>query len=77
MLHKIGYQTGVNLDKLVDVGEWISEVLGRRNESRVGKAVSSRRKKKSVNERKEESGTDGIGAGGLGKTGKTDTEDGA
>lgn len=43
MLHKLGYQTGINLDKLVETGEWISEALGRRNESRVGRALAARR----------------------------------
>lgn len=44
MLHKLGYQTGINLDKLVETGEWISEALGRRNESRVGRALAARMK---------------------------------
>jgi len=42
MLHKLGYQTGIDLDKLVDTGEWISRSLGRKNESRVGRAISAR-----------------------------------
>lgn len=46
MLHKLGYKTGVDLDKLVDVGEWISGVLGRANESRVGRAMAARKGRK-------------------------------
>ena len=42
MLHKLGYSTGIDLDKLVETGEWISEALGRRNESRVGRALAAR-----------------------------------
>lgn len=42
MLHKLGYKTGIDLDKLVKTGEWISEALGRRNESRVGRALAAR-----------------------------------
>lgn len=42
MLHKLGYRTGINLDKLVETGEWISDTLGRRNESRVGRALAAR-----------------------------------
>ena len=42
MLHKLGYSTGIDMDKLVETGEWISEALGRRNESRVGRALAAR-----------------------------------
>ncbi|RXK42594.1 hydroxymethylglutaryl-CoA lyase [Tremella mesenterica] len=45
-LHEMGYQTGVDLDKLVEAGNWVSEVLGVRNESRVGRAMWARRRKK-------------------------------
>lgn len=41
-LHGAGYETGVDLQKLVATGEWISEVLGRRNESRAGRGWSAR-----------------------------------
>jgi hydroxymethylglutaryl-CoA lyase len=36
--HGLGLQTGVNLEKLSEVGDWISQQLGRANESRAGKA---------------------------------------
>lgn len=41
-LHGCGYETGVDLDKLVLVGEWISGELGRQNESRAGRAWLAR-----------------------------------
>jgi hydroxymethylglutaryl-CoA lyase len=39
----MGIQTGVDLDKLVDIGEWISQTLNRRNESRAGAAIYAKR----------------------------------
>ena len=41
--HGMGVQTGVDLDKLVDIGEWISQTLHRRNESRAGTAIYAKR----------------------------------
>jgi hydroxymethylglutaryl-CoA lyase len=41
-LHKLGYQTGIDLDKLVEAG----------NESRVGRAIWARRKAREQKERK-------------------------
>lgn len=38
MLHGLGIRTGVDLDELVHVGEWICGVLGRESQSRVGLA---------------------------------------
>ena len=38
MLHGLGVRTGVDLDALVQVGEWICGILGRENQSRVGLA---------------------------------------
>nr|ODN93155.1 hydroxymethylglutaryl-CoA lyase [Cryptococcus depauperatus CBS 7841] len=43
-LHKMGYETGIDLDKLVEAGEWIAQSLGVRNESRVGRALAARRR---------------------------------
>lgn len=45
-LHALGYETGVNLDKLVEAGAWVSHTLGVRNESRVGRAMWARRMKR-------------------------------
>lgn len=36
MLHGLGVRTGVDLDALVHVGDWICGVLGRESQSRVG-----------------------------------------
>ncbi|MEG0413497.1 MAG: hydroxymethylglutaryl-CoA lyase, partial [Comamonas sp.] len=43
MLHGMGIETGVNLDKLVDAGEFISQALGRPTQSRVAKALLAKR----------------------------------
>ncbi|KAH8710065.1 hypothetical protein GQ44DRAFT_763217 [Phaeosphaeriaceae sp. PMI808] len=37
--HSLGAKTGVDMEKLAVVGEWISQKLGRANESRAGKAT--------------------------------------
>jgi hydroxymethylglutaryl-CoA lyase len=39
MLHGMGIETGVDLDKLVATGRWLSTVLARENGSKVGKAA--------------------------------------
>jgi hydroxymethylglutaryl-CoA lyase len=39
MLHGIGIETGVNLERLVAVGRYISAKLDRKNQSRVGNAL--------------------------------------
>jgi isopropylmalate/homocitrate/citramalate synthase len=43
MLHGLGIETGVDLDKLVGIGQWICGVLGREPSSKVNKAVSSKK----------------------------------
>ena len=43
MLHGMGIQTGLDLDKLVDAGGYISSVLGRAPVSRAGKALLTKR----------------------------------
>jgi hydroxymethylglutaryl-CoA lyase len=43
-LESLGLDTGVDLDQLTDIGEWISGELGRKNASTVGRAVLGRRK---------------------------------
>ncbi|KAL9653135.1 hypothetical protein ABK040_006351 [Willaertia magna] len=45
MLHGMGIETGVDLDKLVDAGDFISSYLGRENNSNVAKAILSKRGK--------------------------------
>nr|XP_031859415.1 uncharacterized protein CI109_005257 [Kwoniella shandongensis]KAA5526487.1 hypothetical protein CI109_005257 [Kwoniella shandongensis] len=42
-LHKLGYETGIDLDRLVESGNWLSGELGVRNESRVGRAIGARK----------------------------------
>ena len=41
---QMGVSTGVDLEKLVEVGEWISQQIGQKNGSRAGSAISARRK---------------------------------
>ena len=43
MLHGMGIETGIDLDKLVDAGQFISEFLGRKPNSRVATALLNRR----------------------------------
>ena len=40
---KMGISTGVDLDKIVEVGDWISKKIGRQNESRAGAAMYARK----------------------------------
>lgn len=47
MLHGMGIQTGIDLDKLVDAGVYISEAIGREPNSRASKALRLRRIDKS------------------------------
>jgi hydroxymethylglutaryl-CoA lyase len=37
--HSLGLKTGVDIEKLSEVGQWISSEIGRSNESRAGKAT--------------------------------------
>jgi len=39
MLHGMGITTGVDLEKLIDAGRWLSTQLMRDNGSKVGKAA--------------------------------------
>lgn len=43
--HSLGLKTGVNIEKLAEVGEWISAELGRGNDSRAGKATLAQLRK--------------------------------
>ena len=47
MLNGLGISTGVDLERLIDVGQWISGVLERDYGSRAGKALATKRKKSS------------------------------
>ncbi|MGB7181199.1 MAG: hydroxymethylglutaryl-CoA lyase [Burkholderiaceae bacterium] len=41
LLHGLGIETGLDLDKLVTTGQWISSVLGRKSNSRAGNAIAA------------------------------------
>lgn len=43
MLEGLGMHTGVDLDKLAATGQWISDALGRHNNSRAGRALAARK----------------------------------
>src|SRR5262245_3957539 len=44
LLNGLGIQTGIDLDKLVEIGAWISGVLKRDSSSRAGRAIQAKRK---------------------------------
>jgi hydroxymethylglutaryl-CoA lyase len=44
MLHGLGMQTGIDLERLVATGAWISEVLKRDYGSKAGRALAAKRK---------------------------------
>ena len=41
-MHSLGARTGVNVEKMAEIGAWITSELGRANDSRAGKAVLAR-----------------------------------
>ena len=43
MLHGMGIETGIDMDKLIDAGQFISEFLGRKTNSRAGLALLNKR----------------------------------
>lgn len=43
--HSLGAKTGIDIEKLAQVGEWISQELGRSNDSRAGKATLAQLRK--------------------------------
>ncbi|KAI9358489.1 hypothetical protein BD770DRAFT_419811 [Pilaira anomala] len=46
MLHGMGFKTGVNLDALIETGQWISEQINRPTSSRAGAALMVARQRK-------------------------------
>jgi hydroxymethylglutaryl-CoA lyase len=44
MLDGLGVETGIDLDKLVDAGEFICSVLGRESRSKAGLALTAKRR---------------------------------
>ncbi|KAG0793594.1 hypothetical protein G6F16_004897 [Rhizopus arrhizus] len=45
MLHGLGYKTNVDLDRLIETGQWISDQLGRSTDSRAGAALMLAKKR--------------------------------
>jgi hydroxymethylglutaryl-CoA lyase len=45
LLHGLGADTGIDLERLVDVGAWISAELGRQTASRVARAMLAKRQR--------------------------------
>jgi len=45
MLHGLGLRTGIDLDALVEIGAWISKLLGRDYGSKAGKALAGKKAK--------------------------------
>ena len=43
MLHGLGIETGIDLDKLVDAGLWISSYLGRTTGSKTARAIAAKK----------------------------------
>lgn len=41
-LHSLGVRTGVDVERMAEIGGWISKELGRANDSRAGKAILAR-----------------------------------
>jgi isopropylmalate/homocitrate/citramalate synthase len=44
LLHGMGIATGVDLDRLVDIGQWICGVLGKEPASRAGRAIAAKKR---------------------------------
>jgi hypothetical protein len=44
MLDGLGLHTGVDLDRLIEIGQWICRLLGREPASKVNRAVAAKRK---------------------------------
>ena len=44
MLHGLGMDTGIDMDRLVEIGEWICGILGKETASRAGRALAAKKK---------------------------------
>jgi hydroxymethylglutaryl-CoA lyase len=42
MLHGLGIETGIDLDKVVDIGRWICGVIGKEPQSKAAKAIAAK-----------------------------------
>jgi len=45
MLDGLGVQTGVDLDRVVSIGQWICGVLGKEPATKAGRAIAAKKKK--------------------------------
>jgi hydroxymethylglutaryl-CoA lyase len=45
MMNGLGIRTGIDLERLIDIGQWISGVLERDYGSKAGKALAAKRKR--------------------------------
>lgn len=45
MLHGMGIETGIDLDAMVDIGQWISAEIGRPSSSLAGNAITAKKQK--------------------------------
>ena len=43
LLHGLGMKTGVDLDRLVEIGDWICALLGKNSNSKAGKAIHAKK----------------------------------
>ena len=48
MLQGLGIETGVDLERIVETGEWICSILGREPGSKAGRAIAAKRAKKAA-----------------------------
>jgi hydroxymethylglutaryl-CoA lyase len=55
LLHGLGYETGIDLDRLIDAGQFISNALKRENTSKVARAFLSKRQDQSKTTKKNSS----------------------
>ena len=55
MLNGLGFKTGVDLDALIETGEWISEQIGRPTSSRAGAALMVARRRRAQLEQQSKS----------------------
>jgi hydroxymethylglutaryl-CoA lyase len=45
LLNGLGVETGIDLDRVVSIGEWICGVLGREPSTKAGRAIAAKKKK--------------------------------
>jgi len=45
LLHGLGIKTGIDLDRVVEIGQWICGVLGREPSTKAGRAIAAKRTK--------------------------------